>query len=185
MTEKISGVCEAPGFSAECYKKRWATSTQSIDPWSSSPPSATKTSAAAVASKSSRESDSSGSLMRDDEENAPMIRWRVRKFQSVCEAPSLRNAITQPLQEINVGVALDEHCANIVNNVRNCEVLLMHVLFTDTIFPREFGGEFCFICCKCRLLLLETNCNNGAEKQMTMTENFKWVGTKAHGNVRL
>ncbi|KAI8535393.1 hypothetical protein RHMOL_Rhmol10G0170300 [Rhododendron molle] len=40
----------------------------------------------------------------------------------------LRDTRTQPLQEINVGVPLDEHCANIVNNVRNREVLLMHVV---------------------------------------------------------
>ncbi|KAI8525659.1 hypothetical protein RHMOL_Rhmol13G0247700 [Rhododendron molle] len=33
----------------------------------------------------------------------------------------LRDTRTQPLQEINVGVPLDEHCANIVNNVRNRE----------------------------------------------------------------
>ncbi|KAI8530156.1 hypothetical protein RHMOL_Rhmol11G0033700 [Rhododendron molle] len=40
----------------------------------------------------------------------------------------LRDTRTQPLQEINVGVPLDEHCANNVNNVRNREVLLMHIV---------------------------------------------------------
>ncbi|KAG5521380.1 hypothetical protein RHGRI_033820 [Rhododendron griersonianum] len=36
----------------------------------------------------------------------------------------LRDTRTQPLHEINVGVPLDEHCANIVNNVGKWPVLL-------------------------------------------------------------
>ncbi|KAI8535390.1 hypothetical protein RHMOL_Rhmol10G0170300 [Rhododendron molle] len=50
----------------------------------------------------------------------------------------LRDTRTQPLQEINVGVPLDEHCANIVNNVRNREDTRM----ADTIAQTRQKSSF-------------------------------------------
>ncbi|KAI8554100.1 hypothetical protein RHMOL_Rhmol05G0071700 [Rhododendron molle] len=47
----------------------------------------------------------------------------ARKGKATYVGSGKENSETQPLQEINIGVARDEHRANIVNNVRICEKL--------------------------------------------------------------